>query len=215
MSQAVEKFKGLLGSLVAVGSLTELAGQVIAAQREFDKLNSSLITATGSSTNAARAFAALQKFAASTPYDLKQTTEAFLQLRNLGLTPSERALKSYGNTAAAMGKNLSQLVEAVADAATGEFERLKEFGIKAKQNGDQVSLTFQGVTTNIKNNAAAIEKYLLDLGETKFAGGMELQAKTLDGAISALGDSWQGVLRTFSQGGFGDAVRTGVVQLSE
>lgn len=215
MSQAVEKFKGLLGGLFAVGSILAIAHEVVAAQREFDKLNTSLITATGSSKNAAQAFAALQKFAASTPYDLKQTTEAFLKLRNLGLTPSERALTSYGNTAGAMGKDLMQLVEAVADATTGEFERLKEFGIKAKQEGDKVSLTFQGVTTKIGNNAAAIEKYLMDLGETKFAGGMELQAKTLDGAISALGDSWQSVLRTFSQGGFGEGVRSGVVQLSE
>lgn len=215
MSQAVEKFKGLLGGMFAVGSILAIAHEVIAAQREFDKLNTSLITATGSSKNAAQAFAALQKFAASTPYDLKQTTEAFLKLRNLGLTPSERALTSYGNTAGAMGKDLMQLVEAVADATTGEFERLKEFGIKAKQEGDKVSLTFQGVTTKIGNNAAAIEKYLMDLGETKFAGGMELQAKTLDGAISALGDSWQATLRTFAQSGFGDATKEGVLGLTE
>ena len=30
-----------------------------------------------------------------------------------------------------MGKDITQMIEAVADAATGEFERLKEFGIKA------------------------------------------------------------------------------------
>lgn len=215
MSQAVEKFKSLLGGLAIGAVLTDLAHQAVQAQREFDKLNSSLVTATGSTENAAQAFAALQKFAASTPYDLKQTTEAFLQLRNLGLTPSERALRSYGNTAAAMGKNLSQLVEAVADAAGGEFERLKEFGIKSKQEGDKVAFTFQGTTTKIKNNADEIEKYLIALGETQFAGGMERQAQTLDGAISGLGDTWQGVLRTFSQGGFGDAVRSGVIQLSE
>ena len=35
-----------------------------------------------------------------------------------------------------MGKDLSQMIEAVADATTGEFERLKEFGIKAGKEGD-------------------------------------------------------------------------------
>ena len=35
---------------------------------------------------------------------------------NLGLTPSEAALKSYGDTSAALGKDLSQMIEAVADA---------------------------------------------------------------------------------------------------
>jgi hypothetical protein len=215
MSKAVDKFKGLLAGLGVGLGLSEITKQMLEAQREFDKLNSALITATGSTSNAKQAFAALQKFAATTPYDLKQVTEAFLKLRNLGLTPSERALKSYGNTAGAMGKDLNQMVEAVADATTGEFERLKEFGIKAQQNGDTVRLTFQGVTKTIGNNATEIEKYLLNLGETKFAGGMELQAKTLDGAISNLADTWQATMRTFSQSGFGDATQTAVLGLTD
>jgi hypothetical protein len=39
-----------------------------------------------------------------------------------------------------MGKDMMQMIEAVADASTGEFERLKEFGIKASKQGDQVAL---------------------------------------------------------------------------
>lgn len=213
MSSSAATFKKLLAGIGIGLGIKEVVTQLITAQREFDKLNASLITATGSSSNAAQAFKALQQFAARTPYDLKQTTEAFLKLRNLGLTPSERALTSYGNTAGALGKDLMQMVEAVADATTGEFERLKEFGIKAKQNGDQVSLTFQGVTTKIGNNAAEIEKYLIGLGETKFAGGMALQAKTLDGVISNLGDTWQAVLRTTNESGFGDAAMSSVLSL--
>lgn len=205
---------GKLAGVFAAMKIVDAAEALIKTQREFDKLNASLVTATGSVANAAQAFGALQAFAASTPYGLQEVTKAFIQLRNLGLTPSERALNSYGNTASAMGKSLNQMVEAVADAATGEFERLKEFGIKAKQNGDQVSLTFQGVTTNIANNAATIEKYLIGLGETKFAGGMELQAKTLDGAISNLGDTWDMTKLTFSQSGFGDGAMAGVLALS-
>lgn len=215
MSRAVDRFKSTLVGLAAGFGFKELASQIIDAQREFDKLNSALITATGSTENANKAFAALQNFAATTPFDLKQTTDAFLKLRNMGLDPSERALRSYGNTAGALGKSLNQMIEAVADATTGEFERLKEFGIKAAQNGDTVRLTFQGVTTSIGNNAKSIQEYLLKLGETKFAGGMELQAKTLDGAISNLGDSWQALLRTISQSGFGDAANKGVRALTD
>ena len=70
--------------------------------------------------------------AQTTPYSLQQAVDGFTKLVNLGLTPSEAALQSYGDTSAALGKDLSQMIEAVADAATGEFERLKEFGIKAK-----------------------------------------------------------------------------------
>ncbi|AOQ26710.1 tail tape measure protein [Vibrio phage 2E1] len=177
------------------------AGKLIGVSREFDILNASLVTATKSTENAAIAFQAIEKFAATTPYNLAQSVDGFVKLVNLGLTPSERALKSYGNTAAALGNDLSQMVEAVADATTGEFERLKEFGIKSSSEGDRVSFTFQGMTKTIGKNAAEIEEYLIALGENEFAGAMENRAKTLDGAISNLGDSWDGLYRTISNAG--------------
>jgi len=114
-------------SLATIGA----SMKTISVAREFDKINASLITMTGSQEAADKAFARIQTFATTTPYDLAQVATAFTKLTALGLNPSQEALESYGNTAAAMGKDLNQMIEAVADAATGEFERLKEFGIKA------------------------------------------------------------------------------------
>lgn len=202
--------KGVIAPLISVAAALGALRKLVDVQRQFDVLNAGLITATGSAQNAAIAFDALQQFAAKTPYDLNQATKAFTQLVNLGLTPSEQALMSYGNTASALGKDLSQMVEAVADATTGEFERLKEFGIKAKQEGDRVSLTFQGVTTKIGNNAAEIEKYLIALGENQFAGAMEQRMATLDGAISNLGDTWDNTFRLIAASGAGDIIETAV-----
>ena len=159
---------------------------------------------TGSQEAADKAFARIQTFATTTPYDLAQVATAFTKLTALGLNPSQEALESYGNTAAAMGKDLNQMIEAVADAATGEFERLKEFGIKARSEGDNVSLTFQGVSTTIGKNAAEIEAYLMGLGQIQFAGAMAERAATLDGAISNLGDSWDNLFLTISQAGVGN-----------
>lgn len=206
--------KKLLGSIAAGFSLMAVVQQAIAAQRQFDKLNASLVTATGSTKGAKEAFAVLKDFAASTPFGLEEVTSAFLKLRNMGLTPSERALTSYGNTAAGMGKSLDQMIEAVADATTGEFERLKEFGIKASQENGKVALSFQGSTKVIANNAKEIEEYLLAVGEVQFAGGMERQAATLDGALSALGDQWNQTLIAFNNSGFGDAVFASVLSLT-
>lgn len=203
-------FGKLLGPLTAVVSAGAALSKLVSVQREFDVLNAGLVTATGSSEKAAVAFDALQEFATKTPYSLNQAVEGFTKLVNLGLTPSERALMSYGNTASAMGKDLNQMIEAVADAATGEFERLKEFGIKAKQEGDKVTFTFQGVKTTIGNNAAEIEQYLTSLGENQFAGAMERRMDTLDGAISNLGDTWDALFRTVSQRGVGDAIEAAV-----
>ncbi len=203
-------FTRLIGPLTAAVSATAALSKLVDVQRQFDVLNAGLVTATGSAESAGVAFDALREFAANTPYSLDQAVEGFTKLVNLGLTPSERALTSYGNTASAMGKGLSQMVEAVADATTGEFERLKEFGIKAKQEGDKVSLTFQGVTTTIGNNAAEIEEYLTKIGENEFAGAMQQRMDSLDGAISNLGDTWDQLFLTVSQSGVGDVIEDAV-----
>lgn len=195
-----------LGPVAVVAAGLAALTKTIAVTREFDVLNAQLITATGSSEDAAKAFEAIQDFAQSTPYDLAQATDAFNKLVNLGLTPSEAALTSYGNTASAMGKDLIQLVEAVADAATGEFERLKEFGIKSKNLGDEIAFTFRGVTTTVGNNAAEIEGFLQDLGNNEFAGAMAQRVETLDGAISNLGDEWDKLFLNISSKGVGSAV---------
>jgi len=195
---------GVTAALVSLDTATQVFKALVATQRNFDKLNSSLITVTGSADNAAKAFNVLQQFAKETPYGLDQAVEGFTKLVALGLNPSKEALISYGNTASAMGKDLNQMIEAVADAATGEFERLKEFGIKASQQGDKVSFTFQGVTTTVKKNSEEIQKYLLNIGNTNFAGAMEVRSKTLDGAISSLEDTIQGLALSVAQSGFGD-----------
>lgn len=195
-----------LGALGAGLSTVALVGKLTEVQRQFDVLNSSLVTVTGSSAAAAREFAWLRDFAATTPFQLNEVTQAFIKMKALGLDASRDALLSYGNTASAMGRSLNQMIEAVADAATGEFERLKEFGIKAKSEGDRVTFTFRGVATEVGKNAAEIAAYLRALGEDQFAGAMALRAATLDGAISNLADTWNELFRTVSQQGAGTLI---------
>lgn len=204
----------LAAPLAAVAGSLAMLPQLVSVQREFDKINTSLVTVTGSVGAAEAAFDGLSAFASRTPFSLQEVSNAFIKLRALGLEPTERALTSYGNTASAMGKSLNQMIEAVADASTGEMERLKEFGIKAKQEGDRVSFTFRGVTTTIGNSAAEIQRYLMGLGEVEFAGAMERQAATLDGAISNLGDSWSQLMLTISRQGPGDLMHDTVRTVS-
>ncbi|WP_310601437.1 tape measure protein [Desulfobulbus sp.] len=210
---------GMVASLGATVSAAAGIQKLVGVSREFDKLNAGLITATGSAEGADRAFVAIQDFATKTPYDLAGVTDSFIKLVNFGLDPSERALTSYGNTSSALGKDLNQMIEAVADAATFEFERLKEFGIKARQEGDKVSFTFRGVTTTVGKNAREIEEYLIKLGEVNFGDAMSNRMATLDGALSNLGDEWDKVFLNISQAGIGDiiadSVRTAIGALEE
>ena len=211
MAGSLGRLGTLLGGVFAGVSVTAFVGKLVSVQREFDVLNSSLVTVTGSAQAAGREMAWIKTFAKDTPYGLAQATEAFVKMKALGLDPTQAKLTSFGNTAAGMGKSLMQMIEAVADAATGEFERLKEFGIKASKQGDMVAFTFQGVTTRVKNSAKDITDYLENIGNTAFGGAMEQRAKTLDGAIAALVDSWDELFRTINEStGFSEKAAGGV-----
>ena len=201
------KFSKFGRNINRVGGLfaTAFVGkQITNVITKFEKLEASLRTVTGSAKNANIAFSFIQNFASKTPFQLEEVTDAFIKLKALGLNPSEEALTSYGNTATAMGKSLNQMIEAVADATTGEFERLKEFGIKAKSQGDQVTFTFQGVSTTIQKNAEEIEGYLRSIGDLQFAGAMQEQAKTLNVSLSNMKDAFSKLAKAIGDAGLTD-----------
>lgn len=213
---------GKLGrGLQRIGGLmaTAFVGrQIVDTITKFEKLEASLRTVTGSAEKAGVAFGFIQEFAATTPFQLEEVTDAFIKLKALGLTPSKDALTSYGNTAVAMGKSLNQMIEAVADAATGEFERLKEFGIKSKSQGDQVTFTFQGISTTVGKNSKEIEAYLRGIGNVQFAGAMEEQADTLNVALSNMGDAFSKLVKAIGDAGLTDilqGIANGIKWLAE
>ncbi len=199
MQNANRKLEGLGKKMQSIGAglslalttpLVGVATGALKAAADFEKLNVSLNTVfQGNEVAAKAAFKTINDFTAKTPFQLEEVAGAFIKLKNLGLDPSIESLNSYGNTASALGKSLDQMVEAVADAAVGEFERLKEFGIKAKSEGENVSFTFQGLTTTIGKNAQEIEQYLKDIGNTSFAGAIEKQSQTFYGQLSTLKDN--------------------------
>ena len=144
LQATVTKVAAAVGAALAAIAVEGLISKLVSTQRQFDVMFASLKTMTGGTEQASAAFERLRDFAAKTPFTLEQSVKGFVKLKALGLDPSERAMTSFGNTASARGKNLEQMIEAVADASTGEFERLKEFGIKARVEGVKVALTFRG-----------------------------------------------------------------------
>lgn len=200
---ATAKLAGFAAGLLSVG---QAASFMVRANADMQKLTAQLETATGSTYAAAAAMKDLQAFAAETPFTLGQVVEGFIKLKNLGLDPSISAMRSFGNTSAALGKDFMQFIEAVADAANGEFERLREFNIKAAKDGDKVKFTFQNVTTAVQNNAEAITAYLRTLGDEGgvFATGMSKQFDTLYGKFSNLEDAAQRFATALGALGFND-----------
>lgn len=203
------------GARTALNGLRDVARFVVDTNVAFQRLQASLKTVTGSASAADAAFGAIKKFARETPFSVQEVTTAFVRLKSLGLDSSEEAMRSFGNTASALGKNILDFIEAVADASTGEFERLKEFGIKASTQGDNVAFTFQGQTTVVRKNASAITEYLKAIGNTKFAGAMDEQMKTLGGAFANLQDAVEQFAVDIGEGGLNDALREIALDLSD
>ena len=135
LKNAVFSVQGAIAGIVGGAVI----GSIVQANRSFQSLQASLITFTGSAEEASKQFKVLQDFASTTPFSLQEVVGGFNKLIARGINPSIDSLTAFGNIASGTGKSLDQFIEAVADAAVGEFERLKEFGIKAASEGDKVS----------------------------------------------------------------------------
>ncbi len=208
-SPAVGELVGVLGrmGLVAAGigavalAIGAVSVKALDAASKQQQWMAQLEVMTGSAQKAKESYAALVQFAAKTPFDLGQSIEGFNTLRSLGIQASERALTSFGNVAAAKGKDLKQVIEAVADASTGEFERVKEaFGVTFKTVGNDVKFTFQGVTTTVAKNSKDITEYLTKIGETKFGSAMVKQMDSIKGAAANLDDNIFQAFAAFGNG---------------
>lgn len=211
MGAAMASFVGNLGANAVsslAGRLGDLGLHALDTAANFERMKTALTTTLGGTEAANKAFAQLQAFAAATPYSLEEVTDGFLKLKARGLDAGEKALTSYGNTASAMGKTLDDMVEAVADAVNGEGERLKEFGVGLKVNGDKAAITFRGVTKEITRDAKSIEAELIRLGEANFAGGMEAQSRTLGGMWSTMKDGFDQFIVTIMNSGIADALKS-------
>lgn len=209
--KALKSFQGTVSgvsnflktALVTIGAAS-LGREIIDVTAEFQKFSAVLTNTLGSNSAAQIALRDIEEFAKRTPFAVDELTSSYVKLANQGFKPTTDELRKLGDLASSTGKGFDQLTEAIIDAQTGEFERLKEFGIRASKQGDQVKFTFKGVETQTKFTAQAIRDYVLSLGDAEgVSGSMAAISETLGGQISNLGDSWTQFLKTIGDGNKG------------
>ena len=174
-----------IGVALTVGSFLDVA-------KTFETLGVQLETIQGSSEKAEKSLKWIADFTATTPYELEEVAGAFVKLEAYGINAT-KWMKMLGDTASSMGKGIMQTVEMFADAMTGEFERIKEFGAKAKVEGDKVTFAWkqhgEAMTLTADKTADGIIGALSQIF-SRFEGGMEKQSKTWSGMMSNLMDQW-------------------------
>lgn len=211
----MKKMLGLAAAYLSVRTVANQFRQIIQTTREWQIINSSIETVTGSAENAKEAWQALLDLAWELPFGIEKVSETFINLINFGLTPSERAIRSYANTAASMGRDITEFAGAVAKATTGEFESLKGFGILAAKEGDKVRFRFKGAVTEVENTTRAIEEYFMTLGEEHFGGAVERRLELLDDAFEGLGESWKRLQFALGESFFADSLNTNLRKVTD
>jgi hypothetical protein len=204
---------------VAAGLATVFEGvfvrDLISVNKEFQSLKASLITFTGSVKNADGAFRILRDFTQKTPFSLREVVSSFNILVAQGIRPTEAQLISFADIAGGTSKSIEQFAEAVADATVNEFERLKEFGIRASKEGNELTLSIGNFTKKINNDSDSILAALSEIGQLQFAGGAARQAETLGGSITNLRDSFDGLLFAIGEAGFAGELSKAIQALTK
>lgn len=152
-----------LGAAAASAAATAAVTTGFSEAFDLEGYRLQLETATKSTEKAAQIMTYATQLANKTPFEAGSLVEAASKFESMGMS-AEYWLTRAGDMAAATNKDLDQAVEAIIDANGGEWERMKEFGIKGVKDMDT----------------------LLEVMNTRFAGGMEKQATTVKGLWSTV-----------------------------
>jgi len=186
---------GIYAVAKAIDKVTEATTNFMNINSQFEQLSARMTSFTGSVVeNNAEMYKANQ-FALQYKQSIVGTTETLLLMKNSGLDSSTRSLKIYANTAIGAGKSINQFAEAMADALTGENERLKEFGVKASAMGNKVQYAWTDSSGKarkviIANNKDIIDSTLGAIFNEKYAGQLEAFATTWAGTVQDVRNKW-------------------------
>ena len=197
-SEIVDGFK----SIISTG---------LEASRVYEDMSARLTPLVGDLETAQKTFWSLNGLEDETATATDKLAKAFVDLGNNGLTNSNEQLKTYATIAHGTGRDINTLTDAVIAFSQGSTKALRQFGITAKDNGDTISLTYKGSTTEIEKNSKALDSYLSDLAKNNFDGVLETKLNTVSAATGRLDNAWGTFCTRLMQsnGGFGELIIMG------
>ncbi len=183
--------RGVGMALTGVGGIGIGVGKkLVGAAADMEKYQAEFEVLTGSSEAAKKRLQELTDFAAKTPFDLPGIIDAgkLVEAFGLDLGGVGKTMTTFGDTAAAMGVPIQQVIRNFAKLQAGMFDmaemaplgitrdKLKEFGVQFSETGEVL-------------NRDDLFPAAIKLVEG-FSGTMDRVSKTTGGALSNLGDSF-------------------------
>jgi len=190
-------------SLKLTTPILGLGTAAVMSAGKFEKLRTSLNVLTGSAEEGSKAFERLVKFSAGTPFQLDELVKANNTLLGFGMSSNSayKALKNIGDIAAVSGGDLQGISVAFGQvAASGRL--MGQDLLQLINNGvpiiDMLASSMGVATSEVKGLVSegavtfpVLIKAFQDATSAggQFAGGMELQSKTIFGLFSTLRDN--------------------------
>lgn len=194
MKDVEGQLSSVVSGAVLIGFTKGIANGIAETGMQFENLKTTLSNALGGAAEGAAAMQIIRETANEVKLSIDEVGNGFNKLINRGLKPTKEEFIQLTDVAKSQGKEVDQYVEAVLDAMTGENERLKEFGVKAKDAGDKVIFTFKGVSTEVKKNEQDIYNYLVALGKVPGVAGMSAKAAdTFSGKLANIQSKIDGI----------------------
>lgn len=185
---------GVAATYVSAQALKSVSLSALESASSLEGYRSTLNVVMKDQKKAAQMMVWAVDFANKTPFETDSIVEATVRLQSYGID-AQKTMTQIGDMAGVMNKDIMQAVEAVADAQTGELERLKEFGItKAMIEAKGAELYKNQTIVNNKGQIVDQKKFndaLFALMEERFKGGMEIQAKSYKGIMSTITGVWK------------------------
>ena len=221
LGAAVKAIKG--PAKIAAVALAAIGAVIVPIARvgmEFENLKLSLNTVFGSIKQGESAFRRVKQFAKESPFQIRDLTKAFIQLRSAGIEPSEKMFKTFADAASVTIDSLGAfqaLVRITQRSAGGglgleELNQISDRGIpvfeilKQKLGATRLELTEMGVTAE---GAAKIMAALNEGLSERFGGAVASKMETLTQKISNMNDAFSGLADTiFTDFGVGGVLKS-------
>ena len=199
---------GIIAGLLATAFAVKGGVGALRAAGEYETLKLRLEGVVGSAEKAKSIFSEIFNFSTVTPFDPRELVDADITLRSFG-SGGVDALKSVGNAAAVAGRDMADIVAAVAGL---ESEPLRRLGITLKNSlgsGGKAVFSFldkSGKTVElVADTFADARKKLLETFDIRFGGSLSGLSASLFGIVSTVKGNLGAAAAAFGNGLLGPA----------
>ena len=199
-----------IGALVALKkTVIDFTKSSIQAFGEYEMIKSNLSVVLGSAELAAETFEKLKVMGAKTPFEVGGLTEAAIQLKQTGTALKDiiPVLSMLGDAAGGSNEKFGRIVanyaqiQSVGHASSIDTKQFAQMGLPIYEVFKKMGVTGTATAEQVREAF----RIMTSEGGT-FFNGMAIGAKTLEGKVSTLKDTWKDFKATFADtSGLGEA----------